>query len=101
MKLAKIKQSKRKVGGDLDDSKPLLMISMYSPLKIAVPAECYGTVSVFRQIYHRLAFTIHRPDHLAQQLCARCVIDESTVVSARFCLLIALICFDMFVTIVQ
>ena len=55
---------------------------MFFPLEIAIPAEARGTVSVFRQFYHRLSFTIRRPDHLAQELHARRVIDESIVVSA-------------------
>ena len=61
---------------------------MCSPLELAVPAEAYGTVSVFQQFYHRLAFTIRRPHHLAQELSARGVIDESIVVSACVNLLI-------------
>ena len=71
---------------------------MFIALEITVPVDAYGSVSVFRQFYHRLAFTICRPDLLAQELCARGVIDESTVVSACVCLLIALMCFHMFIS---
>ena len=62
------------------------------PLDIEIPAELYGTVSAFRQFRHRLSFTIRRPDHLVQDLCARGVIDESIVVSA--CVLV-IDCFGM------
>ena len=53
-------------------------------IEIVVLAEVYGTVTAFRRFRHRLAFTIRRPDLLAQELCAQGVIDQSTVVSAWF-----------------
>ena len=57
---------------------------MFSLSGIAIPTEVRGIVIAFRQFRHRLAFTIRRPDLLAQELCARGVIDQSTVVSACF-----------------
>ena len=79
-----ILQRKRKVGENLCPNKHTFIISMFFLFKveIAIPAEARGTVSVFRQFYHRLSLTIRKPDHLAQELCARGVIDESIVVSA-------------------
>ena len=74
---------------------------MLFPLEIAIPAEARWTVSVFRKFYHRLSFTIRRPDHLAQELHARGVIDESIVVSACVCLLIDLACSHMFIPTLQ
>ena len=58
------------------------MQTLIFPIEIVVPAEVYGTVTAFRRFHHRLAFTIRRPDLLAQELCARGVIDQSTMVSA-------------------
>ena len=90
MKLTKILPSKRKVSESLYAN----ITSKHSqsqcfPLEIEIPPEAYGTVLVFRKFYHRLSFTIRRPDHLAQDLCSRGVIDEFVVVSAVFvyCLL--------------
>ena len=56
---------------------------------------------MFRQFYHRLLFTIRHPSQLAAELCARGVIDESTVVSACVCLLIDLVCFRVITSTVQ
>ena len=50
---------------------------------------------MFQKFYHRLAFTIRQPDHLAKELNARGVIDDTIVVSGCACLLIALECFHL------
>ena len=67
---------------------------MYSidccPIEILMPVEVQGSITAFRLFYYRLSLTIRLPDLLAQELCARGVIDQSTVVSACVSLLLYL-----------
>ena len=58
------------------------MILIFLPSEVVVSAAVHGIVMAFRNFRHRLAFSIRRPDLLAQELCTRGVIDQSTVVSA-------------------